>query len=300
MATLTLRTNITCAICINGNFSGFLYKDKALTLPLPDSYTYFSAVPEDFNYPTLNCFLSCENGLRLLPCSGKLYKWTDNIYELFFNFEKPTSSPPPVIIKEGLWDKHTVGLCGGYFLIETQHGYKYFPEIIDGYEIISADHALLTKGATVFIINKNMEKILKRDFCTYEINQGKTILRFTPGNMDFFTVEQVFIKAIVSSKIIQADCVSTFDRLRCFCQAVRLNLNCSNFLTPSLLNQMSIENVKDFLGVFDQTDSCRYLAKDDENSLALRYMIDPYNFHYLCYHFNVDSASGLIDDIFEI
>ena len=299
MATLTLRTNITCAISLNGQFLGMLYEDKPITIPLPCDYTFFSAIPEDSNYPCLNYFLSFKGGIKLLSCTGRLCKWNNDIYELFFVFKNLRQPPPPVILKEGLWGRDTVGLCGGYFLIENNNGYNYFPEIVDGYEVLSENFALLQKESTVFIINKNMEEVLKRDFCTYEKSRNGTILRFTPGDMDFFTIEQIFNERILSSKIIQADCKSTFDRLRCFCQALRLNLNCQEFLTPSLLSQMSVENIKDFLGIFDQTDSCRYITSH-ENSLALRYMVDPCNFHYLCYQFKIDSATNLIDDIFEL
>lgn len=299
MATLTLITNVTAAISLNGRFLGMLYEDKPITIPLPCDYTFFSAIPQDSNYGCLNYFLSCQGEIKLLPCTGRLCKWSNNIYELFFVFNKTQQAPPPVILKEGLWGRQTVGLCGGYFLIEKNNGYNYFSKIVDGYEILSENFALLKKENTIFIINRDMEEIFRRDFCTYEKSHNGVILRFTPGDMDFFTIEQIFNEKIISSKIIQADCKSTFDRLRCFCQAIRLNLNCQEFLTPSLLSQMSIESIKEFLGVFDQTDSCRYV-NSEENSLALRYMVDPCNFHYLCYQFKIDSATNLIDDIFEI
>lgn len=299
MATLTLKTNITCAISLNGCFLGILSEEKPITMPLPCDYTFFSAIPQDSNYPCLNYFLTVGSEIKLLPCTGRLCKWTNDIYELFFVFNKTEQAPPPVILKEGVWGRQTVGLCGGYFLIENNNGYNYFPQIVDSYEILSDTFALLKKESTVFIINRNLEKVLSRDFCTYERIHNGVVLRFTPGDMDFFTIEQIFNETITSSKIIQADCKSTFDRLRCFCQAIRLNLNCENFLTPSLLSQMSIESIREFLGVFDQTDSCRYV-NSGENSIALRYMVDPYNFHYLCYQFKIDSATNLIDDIFEI
>lgn len=299
MSTLTLKSNITCAVSLNGQFLGILSEEKPITLPTPCDYTYFSAIPEDCNYPCLNYFLTFNGEIKLLSCSGRLCRWSNDIYELFFVFNKTEQAPPPVILKEGLWGRQTVGLCGGYFLIENGSGYNYFPKIVDGYEILSENFALLTKRSTVFIINKNMEEVFSRDYCTYEKSRNEVILRFTPGDMDFFTVEQIFNERIISSKIIQADCKNTFDRIRCFCQAIRLNLNCENFLTPSLLNQMSAKNIKEFLGIFDQTDSCRYVTTD-ESSLALRYMVDPCNFHYLCYQFKIDSATGLIDDIFEI
>ncbi len=300
MATLTLQTNITCAISINGGFLGILYKEKPITIPLPADYTFFSAIPENSDYPCLNYFLTCQGEIRLITCSGRLCKWNDDIYELFFVFNKSTPPPPPVILKEGLWGQQTVGLCGGYFLKENGNGYDYFPKNIDDYEIISKNFVLLKSDDTVYIVNENMEEVLQRKNCTYEKSGDNLILNFTPGDMDFFTVRQIFNNKIISSEIIQADCQNTFDRLRCFCQAIRLNVNCEGFLTPSLLSQMSIENIKDFLGIFDQTDQCRYLATNCETALALRYMVDPCNFHYICYQFKMDSATNLIDDIFEI
>ncbi len=297
MATLTLRTNSTAAISINGNFLGFLEENKTLTLPLPSSDTYFTAVTNKQNCNQLNYFITFETGIRLLPCSGRLCRWSEDIYELFFVFEETFPTPPPVILKEGHWDNELIGLCGGYFLIERKSGYKYFPEIIDDYDIFD-QYSILKQKDSVIIIDKSFNEILRRDCCAYIKDSEKIILRFTPGEMDFFAVEQVFNGTIISSKIIQADCDSDFDRLRCFCQAVRLNLDFEKFLTPSLKNQMAPNDIIDFLGIFDATDSCRYLPKDIENSLALRYMVDQSNFHYICYRFKIDS--GLIDDISEI
>lgn len=299
MATLTLQTNITAAISLNGHFLGILYKDKPITIPLPADYTFFSAVPENPDYLCLNYFLTYQGEIKLLPCSGRLCKWNDDIYELFFVFKFNVLPPPPVILKEGFWGQQTVGLCGGYFLLENRNGYVCFPKCVDDYEIFSDKFAILKSEDIIYIVNKNMEEVLQRNHCSYERSDNTLILRFTPGDMDFFMVEQVFNDKIISSKIIQADCSNTFDHLRCFCQAIRLNISCEKFLTPSLLQQMTTESIKDFLGVFDQTDHCRYLT-NNETSLALRYMVDPYNFHYICYQFKIDSASGLIDDIYEI
>ena len=297
MATLTLCTNLTAAVSINGNFLGFLEENKTLTLPLPTSDTYFTAVTNKTNCNQLNYFITFERGIRLSSCSGRLCRWSEDIYELFFVFEEALLPPPPVILKEGHWNNKLIGLCGGYFLIENKTGYKYFPEIVDDYDIFN-EYAILKKKDTVIIIDKNLNEILRRDCCAYIKDSDKIILRFTPGEMDFFFVEQIFNGTILSSKMIQADCNSDFDRLRCFCQAVRLNLDFDKFLTPSLKSQMTQSDITEFLGVFDATDSCRYLPKDTESSLALRYMVDKSNFHYICYRFKIDS--GLIDDISEI
>lgn len=298
MATLTLRTNCTAAVSINGSFLGFIEENTHLTLPLPASDTYFAAISCEESHNPLNYFLSFKNGAHLLPCSGRLCRWNDDIYELFFVFDKTTPPPPPVILKQEQWGSSIVGLCGGYFIKEDNNGCKYFPEIIDNYTL-ATEYAILTKGRTVIILDKSLNEILRRECCTYIKDSDKIILRFTPGEMDFFTVEQIFYKTIISSKIIQQECQTHFDRLRCFCQAVRLNTDFSSFLTPSLKSAMTEANIKDFLGVFDCTDTCRYIPNADNNAVALRYMVDSSNYHYICYRFTTDT-SGLIDDISEL
>ncbi len=297
MATLTLHANFNSAICINGNFLGFIEESKPLTLPLPASDTFFTAVSCESGCKVLNYFLSFKDGIRLLPCSGRLCRWADDLYELFFVFEKEAVPPPPVILKEERWGNETVGLCGGYFLKEGARGCNYFPERIDDYELCG-DHAILKQKRTVIIIDKDLKESLRRENCSYIRDSKNIILRFTPGEMDFFTVEQVFNDSVISSKIIQAQCNTVLDRLRCFCQAVRLDCNVDDFITPSLKSQMSIEDIKSFLGIFDQTDSCRYLSTQDDNAIALRYMVDQCNFHYLSFRFTL--VNGLIDDICEL
>lgn len=304
MSTLTIHTNIICALSINGNFYGILYPEKPITVPTPKADTYLCAVPQDGEYPTLNYFICCEQGIRLLPCSGRLARWNESFYELFFVFEKKSVTPPPVILKQEKWGDGIAGLAGGYFVFESNSGCKYFPEAIEDFTPLTGEHMLFKQKNGILVIDRRMNVILKRDSADCRIENGVLIIKFTLGDMDFFTVEQRFDRKIISTRIINEEYTCIFDRLRCFCQAVRLDLRdvALSFVTPSLKEQMSFEAIKEFLGVFDQTDGCRYLSESSDNTVALRYMVDSSNFHYMCYRFKTDHSTGipLIDDIEEI
>ncbi len=296
MATLTLKADFLAFITLNGNFIGKIDHDCEITIPFPSSETLFCAIPADSTYKQLNYFIA--NG-KLLPCSGRLCKWSEDIFELFFVFEKDSPLPPPIILKQDLWRENTVGLCGGYFVMEKQNGFSYFPEIASDYQLLSGDHVVLIQNKTVTVINRNMEEVFKRNNCVdFHVSKNILTVRFTPGDMDFFTIEQIFDKKLLSTKIIKADCNTTFDRLRCFCQSLRLDVDVSDFITPQLKEQMGINSIKEFLGVFDQTDYCRYLSTQANNAVALRYMVDPCNFHYCSFEFKF--RENLIDDIIEL
>ena len=304
MSTLTIYTNIICVLSINGNFYGILYPEKPLTVPTPKADTYICAVPQSEEYPSLNYFIQCGQGIRLLPCSGRLARWSESFYDLFLVFKKNPPLPPPVILKQQKWGDGIAGLAGGYFVFENNGGCKYFPEAIKDFVPLSTEHMILRQESSLLVIDREMNVVLKRDRADYRIENGILTLNFTPGDMDFFTVEQRFDKKIISTRIINEDYSCTFDRLRCFCQAVRLNLEeiALRFVTPALKEQMSFDAIKDFLGIFDQTDTCKYLSESTDGTVALRYMVDESNFHYMCYRFRVDASTGtpLIYDIEEI
>lgn len=71
-----------------------------------------------------------------------------------------------------------------------------------------------------------------------------------------------------------------------------------SFLTDSLKRDMSFEDIREFLGVFDETDLPEYVFKERENTVALRYMLDEWNFHYMCFEFVLKGS--LIDDICQL
>ncbi len=304
MSTLTIYTNIICALSINGSFYGILYPEKPITVPTPSTDTYISAVPQDEDYLQQNYFIRREQDIRLLPCSGRLARWNESFYELFFVFKKKPLLPPPVILKQQKWGDGVAGLAGGYFVFENNSGCNYFPESVRDFVPLSNEHMVLQQESALLIIDRRMNVILKRESAEYAIENGILTLLFTPGDMDFFTIEQKFDKKIFSTRVINEEYSCDFDRLRCFCQAVRLDLKdiALSFLSPSLKEQMSFEAIKDFLGVFDQTDRCRYLSENSDSAVALRYMVDSSNFHYMCYRFKTDGSTGaaLIDDIEEI
>ncbi len=308
MATLILTTCTPCAISLNGSFCGFLYNNKELTLPLPNGETVFCATPLNNDFQPTNCFIDVANGPRLMPCDAKLLKWNHDIYELRFEFKKAVLPPPPVILKEYRWAKGFIGLCGGYIVFEKPNGSRtYYDNLVDDLILFTEAVVLAKKDNFLIPLDINLNPLCHPLPCdNFKIEGNRLFVSFTPGDMDFFTVEQIFDANLnlVSSDIITGQCSCAFDHLRLFCQAVRLNISdvALGYLTPSLKEEMNFESIKDFLGFFDQTDKPRYLSAFNENTLALRYKIDESNFHYICYDFTFNTTTDtiLIDDIHEV
>ncbi len=308
MATLILTANATCAISLNGGFMGILYPDKEITAPLPRGETFFCATPLSQSLSPINCLLTNNNQPQLSICQGKLFRWNGDIYQLYFDFKEEPYPPPPVIIKEKPWSRGYVGLCGSYLVYEAPEGSRcHYPEPVDDFFIFSQDCVLAKKENVLIPLNRSLEPFKEIIPCKdFNIQDNRLKTTFTPGDMDFFTVEQIFDADLnlVSTKILEENCVSVFDTLRLFCQSVRLNIfdTTSKFLTPSLKAEMDLNSIKEFLGIFDQTDRPRYLSHFNENTVALRYKIDQSNFHYMCYEFSVSTTTDtiLIDDISEL
>jgi hypothetical protein len=243
---------------------------------------------------------------RLLPAPARLNKWHDDIYELVLEFRRPPCALPPIVTKELQWNGY-LGLCGGYVVHENLNGTRrFFSTPVNDVTIFNKKVLAETNGG-LMVLNEELEVIKEINPCdSYQANGTQLTVTFTPGDMDLFTVEQVYDEKfnLISTVLKEEKCVTELDRLRAFCQAVRLNLKdvAMGFITDTLKQETSFESIKEFLGIFDQTDTPRYLSRQTENAIALRYCIDKYNFHYMCYEFSFDATTGvkLIDDISEL
>ncbi len=307
MATLILNSNVDCVISLNGVFQGALYNNKELSLPLLNGETILSASAFEEGFFPIVSHIDADP-FRLKNGSAHLYKWNEDIYLLELVFKKPFSSVPPIILKEQPWANGFLGLCGNYLIFEQQNGNRiYFPEPIIDFEPFNNSCVLAKTLTHIIPLNKNLAPLCAPLPCREYSLQDKTLHTiFSPGDMDFFEVHQRYSESLslIKSEITPCTCNSTFDHLRLFCQAVRLNIKdlALNYLTPSLKEEMNFESIKTFLGVFDQTDKPKYLSAYRENTVALRYKLDDRNFHYICYEFNMVTTTGapLIDDISEL
>lgn len=307
MATLILNADIDCAITLNGVYQGVLYNNKELSLPLINNETVICATAFDNGFLPVTCFITPDPVL-LQSGNACLFKWNEEIYQLSFMFKKLFSQAPPVILKEKPWAKGFLGLCGDYLVFEDQRGKRnYFPEPITDFDILN-DSCVLAKTLTHIIpLNNNLTPICSPlPYREYSFNEGILKTVFSPGDMDFIEVHQSFNEnlTLIKNEITHLTCQSTFDHLRLFCQAVRLDIKdlALKYLSPSLKQEMNFDNIKNFLGIFDQTDKPKYLSSFSENAIALRYKLDDRNFHYMCYEFNIITTTGipLIDDIREL
>ncbi len=307
MPTLILSSDIDCAVTLNGVFQGAIYNNKEISLPLLNNEAVICACAFNESYLPVTCLISPDPP-RLQAGSGQLYKWNEEIYQLSFLFTNPNLSAPPVILKEKPWAKGYLGLCGDYLVFEDQRGKRnYFPEPVTDFDIFN-DYCVIAKTHTHIIpLNNSLTPICPPLPCReYSFNGGTLKTVFSPGDMDFIEVHQIFNNEFIpiDTKISAVACQSVFDHLRLFCQAVRLEIKdlAQSYLTTELKQEMNFDNIKNFLGIFDQTDKPKYLANLNENAVALRYKIDDRNFHYMCYEFNITTTTGtpLIDDIREL
>lgn len=304
MATLQICTDSTAVICLNGGFIGTTSPEKPLTVPLPMQDSLFTAYScgED---SVINCFITCNGTIRLASARARLCRWSDDIYELIISFEKEKPLPPPIILKEQEFRGGCVGLCGGYLVYRKSDGSTvYHPSPADNFEIFHKYILLFSKGR-VTVLTQDLTEVLTEPCNAYKLGTALE-LSFTPGDMDFFTVTRSFspeLKLIATrTESFRPETVS--DRIRCFCQAVRLGIEdvFASLVTIGLKSESTLDDVRNFMGVFDQTDTPRYLSSQSENTVALRYKVDENNFHYMCYKFKIDTTTGiaLIDDVEEL
>ena len=302
MSTLTVKANAPCALFLNGGFLTFLKEENEYTLPMPQGCAMLSAHPFDSRYSALDYFI--EDKL-LLSCGGRLCRWSEELFELFFVFTFSPCCLPPIITKEAEWAKGYAGICGGYFVFE-KNDRKAYPTPVEDFFIISQTHMLL-KGIQGFcVIDEDLNEVLPPMKLTdFSVDNGLS-LTFSPGDMELIRIHRKYSPQmhLLSTAAELESCQTPTDRLRLFCQAVRLDLKneALSFLTEDLKEAMPFEEIKEFLGIFDQVDIPRYSFAGIKNSIALRYMVNESNFHYMCYEFTIDTTTGvaLIDDIAQL
>ena len=306
MATLIITSETGGGISLNGSFLSFIKSGGSLSVPLGSSPSFISFFPADCGF--LPAFFMLEYSGSLLkaqPCCGKLFRWSDDIYELRILPRRVPCPPPPIITCETRWGDGYAGLAGGYFVCQDSRGSRYCADFpAEKFSLLSENFVLLESNTAAAVINRDTH-LVHPPFCRAEhFFDGRILtVTFSPGEMDFFTVTQKFsvdgMRLVSSSCKCESACTVP-DRLRCFCQAVRLGMKdeAESFLTDSLKRDMSFEDIREFLGVFDETDLPEYVFKERENTVALRYMLDEWNFHYMCFEFVLKGS--LIDDICQL
>lgn len=303
MPTLEIRSSLTCAIHVNGVYAGTVFSEKSITLPFSLAETVFYAIPLENDAAPV--YIIIKEG-RLLRSHARLNKWSEEIFELILTpppYRKPV---PPIITKEQKWNGY-LGLCGEYLVHEALDGTRSFFDtpvkdfVPFGKAVLAiGEKHVIPLGAALTPIREPIP------FTEYKLENNFLFLYLTPGDMDFFTVISTYDESLrlISSEIQEEKCVTDLDRIRAFCQATRLGLKDTalQFISPALKAEMDFESIKEFLGIFDQTDTPRYLSRHAENAVALRYCIDEWNFHYICYEFTLSTTTGvkLIDDITEL
>lgn len=306
MATLIITSETCGGISLNGSFLSCIKSGGSVSVPLGSTPPFISFFPVECGF--LPAFFMLEQAgslLKVHSCNGRLMRWSGDIYELRILPARTPCPPPPIITCETRWGDGYAGLAGGYFVCQDSRGSRYCADFpAEKFTLLSENFVLLESSSAAAIINRDVRLVHPPFYRAEHFFDGKTLsLTFSPGEMDFFTVTQKF--SVDGMRLISSSCkcesaVTVPDRLRCFSQAVRLGMKdeAESFLTESLKKDMSFEDIREFLGVFDETDLPEYVFKERENTVALRYMLDEWNFHYMCFEFVLKGE--LIDDICQL
>lgn len=307
MPTVILSSNADGAFFLNGSFLSTVKQKGTLSVPLGTSPSFISFFPVIKDRLPVFALLEYEHSLlKCSHCRGELLRWSDSIYEFFvFSDEKPPSLPP-IVTCESQWGNGFAGIAGGHFVCQDKNGSRCQTGFLtEKFRILSENFILLENGSSLAVINKNTDFVLPPVTCAEYSFDGKILsVTFSVGKMDFFKISQTF--SVVDMHLLSSDCrcedpSSPSCKIRCFCQAVRLNLkeNALRFLSDSFKSDTSFDDIRNFLGTFDETDLPRHIFTEKENTVALRYMLDENNFHYNCFYFPTDN-NGLIDDIVQL
>lgn len=305
MPTVILSPNTDGAFSVNGSFLSVVKKSGTISVPLGTAPSFISFFPAEKD--RLPVFALLEYNGTLLKCSesrAELMRWSESVYELFVFSDKKPPCIPPIVTSESQWSNGFAGIAGGYFIFQSKEGTRYFNGFtVNNFRILSDKFVLLENNSALTVLSRDMNPVFPPVFGAEYTFDSKTLtITFSPGKMDYFKVTQVF--SITDMRLLSSSCRCESvppHSFRCFCQAVRLNLKecAEKFLTESLKNDMSFEEIRAFLGTFDETDLPRQVYTDRENTVALRYMLDENNFHYMCFSFTADK-NGLIDDIIQL
>ena len=309
MQLLSVRCVQTGALSANGAFVALLKPGEEATLPLTRSETVLFFCPTDPRFLP-ECLLLRESAgaWTLSPGGGRLCRWREDLYELTL-LPAPVPVPPvPLMRKEERWGAFYAGLCGDRFVLEAPPGrFTVCPETgISDFSLLSPQFALLTGEDFLLAVDSQLHTVLPKTPGGRLTRDGGALTLEFPV-MDLFRARQTLDPATLrptSVSLQHAAPQTNEDLLRCFCQAVRLGDDdtAEGWMTDALRQAMSAEDVRRFLGAFDAVEEIRFSAKRSDNALALRYVVDEWNFHYICYEFTLVNTSGavLIDDIAQL
>ncbi len=307
MPTVILSSNTDGAFFLNGSFLSPIRQNGTLSVPLGTSPSFISFFPSIKDRLPVFALLQYEHSLlKCSHCRGELMRWSDSVYELFVLSDGKPPYYPPIVTCETQWNNGFAGIAGGCFVCQDKNGSHCQTDFFtEKYSILSENFVLLENSSSIAVINKNADFVLPPVTGAEHSFNGKILtVTFSVGKMDFFKVTQTF--SVTDMRLLSSDCKcddfsSPSCKFRCFCQAVRLNLkeNALRFLSDSFKNDTSFEDIRNFLGTFDETDLPRHIFTEKENTIALRYMINESNFHYNCFYFPTD-GNGLIDDIVQL
>ena len=261
MATLTIKSEICCGIKLNGGFLGIIDGNGHITVPVPERESLIEAIPDSGLYEPSFCFLTIKNDLRLSLCSSRLCKWSEELYILEIVFSLKDVPLPPIMTKESSFKNGFLGLCGGYLVLETNK-LNVFNKRISDFTVWD-NFIIAQKNDFLYVLNDDLSIIHQTPFQSFNIKNQNLEITFSPGFMDFFKITNTYGPEMKLTDFL-IDYVkpeSNFDIIRCFCQAVRLDLEeqANSFLTASLKSDFCFSDIKNFLGVFSLRFPDRHL-----------------------------------------
>ena len=309
MHLLSVRCAQTVALSQNGAFIALLKPEEEQTLPLARQETVLFFYPTDPRFLPGCLFLSESAGVwTLSPGGGRLCRWREDLYELTLLPAPGPTAPVPLMRKEERWGAFYAGLCGDRFVLEAPPGrFTVCDEtgILD-FSLLSPQFALLSGKDFLLAVDSQLHTVLPKTPGGRLIRDGGALTLEFPV-MDLFRARQTLDPATLRPAHVTLlhDAPQTNEEmLRCFCQAVRLgdDATAEGWMTEDLRRSMSVEDVRRFFGAFDAVEELRFSTRQSDRALALRYVVDDWNFHYICYEFTLVNTSGavLIDDIAQL
>lgn len=293
-------------ICVNSTPLGKICADNSLSLPLGDNPMLVCAYPLN-NSACLWCYLFCEDKKpKILSQNARLSLWSEDIAELEFFTCNSSDFSPPIVCSEKRWGDSIAGICDGWFLLQTsKQTFFYKTRGVLSFSILNDLFALLRFCDYSIIIDRLCtEKLV---LSCGEIKQNGNVLEETFSSFSFFKIRRKFdLRTLdkISHEVLHLTPQTPFEKISCFCEAVRLNLKdeALALMTPSLQQELSFDKIRDFLGPFDKIEKPRHKNLDCKNAFCLRYALDECNFHYICYEVEFDMSTGcnLIDNICEL
>lgn len=295
-------------ICANNALLGKVFEGESLSFPVPSAPVFLCAYPFDSN-DCVWCYLSCNNDdVRILPCNAQLCIIDDELATLdFFAFGSGSKElSPPIVTNEARWSGAICGICDGWFVVQTSEKTLYYKERgVLSFKILNELFALLCFLEYSVIIDRTLDTRLNLSAGEFSL-KGNTVEEVF-SSFSFFKLRRTFDARTlqqVSADVLTLTPKSSFETICCFCEAVRLGLKdeAQALMTPSLIESLDFDSVREFLGPFDRIERPQYKHANNENAFCLRYAFDKHNFHYICYEVEFDKSTGcdLIDNITEV